>query len=340
MFHMKHRPRSRRAFLREMAGSLLAVAGMTARLSAADPVEVPIEAPGPLAPLKGALVAPAGSRSPVVLIVPGSGPTDRDGNNPLGINASTYKLLASELAARGIASARIDKRGMFGSAAAIVDPNAVTIEDYAADVRSWVGAIRRHTAASCVWVLGHSEGGLVALAAAAGDLDDICGLILVATPGRPAAQVIREQLRSNPANAFLLDQALGAIEALEAGRKVDVSAMPPALAALFHPKVQGFLINLFALDPAKMIAGIRKPALILQGERDIQIGVADAQRLKAAAPEARLVLLPDTNHVLKPVSSPDRLANMATYGDPALPLAPAVTDAIVSFLISSPSTGR
>ena len=284
---------------------------VTAGAAAETVIEVPIEAPGPLGPLKGTLTRPQRVDAPVILIVPGSGPTDRDGNNRLGVTASTYKLLAEALAKQGFASVRIDKRGMFGSAAAVVDGNAVTIQDYAADVRTWVRTIRHQTEASCVWLLGHSEGGLVVLAAAGEDDHDICGLILVAAPGRPLGQVLREQLRSNPANAPLLDQAMAAIDALENGRPVDIASIDPALMPLFHPRVQGYVMSLFAVDPARLIAPQTKPILIMQGERDIQIGAADAERLKQSAPSAKLVLLPDTNHALKVVVTPDRAANLA-----------------------------
>jgi hypothetical protein len=293
--------------------------------------ETYLEAPGPAGALRGTLLAPETSKGAAVLIIPGSGPTGRDGNNPLGVKAAPYKLLAEGLAAKGIASVRIDKRGMFGSAGAVPDANAVTIDDYAADVHSWVRVIRQKTGAPCVWLLGHSEGGLVALASGK-SAGDVCGLILVATAGRPLGEVIREQLKANPANAPILSQALAAIDALEAGRRVDVSAMHPALLPLFNPKVQGFLISTFALDPARLIADWKKPILIVQGERDIQIGVPDAERLKKAAPSARLLLLPNVNHVLKTVTSPDRAANMAAYLDPSLPLAPGVVDGIAGFI--------
>src|SRR5579872_5630789 len=115
----------------------LSVAGMSA---AAAPLETYVQAPGPLAPLKGTMLTPA-EPAPMVLIIPGSGPTDRDGNNPLGVKASTYRLLAEGLAARGVGSVRIDKRGMFASRAAVADGNAVTIADYVADVEAWIAAI-------------------------------------------------------------------------------------------------------------------------------------------------------------------------------------------------------
>ena len=300
----------------------------------ATAAESVIQAQGPKGPLAGTMLAASSPNAPVVLIVPGSGPTDRDGNSPAGLKASSYRLLAEGLLARDITTVRIDKRGLFGSQAAIPDPNAVTIDDYAADVHTWASAIHDRTGAACVWVLGHSEGGLVALDAAQNPTD-ICGLILVAAPGRRAGDVLREQLKANPANAPILDQALAAVTQLEAGKRVDTSAMHPALLPLFRPEVQGFVINEFSFDPAQLIAPIRKPVLIMQGNRDIQVTVADAERLKQALPAAKLTILPDTNHVLKTVSSDDRATNVATYADPKLPLAPGAVDAIANFIASA-----
>ena len=184
------------------------------------------------------MLKPASPHAPLVLIIPGSGPTDRDGNGPAGLAAATYRLLAAGLAERGIATVRIDKRGIGGSSAAVADPNAVTMQDYAADARTWITAVQRRTGASCVWLLGHSEGGLVALLAAQRP-DGICGLVLAATPGRPLGDVLREQLQSNPANAPVLGQALSILAQLEAGKRVDASAIAPALLPLFRPAVQG-----------------------------------------------------------------------------------------------------
>jgi pimeloyl-ACP methyl ester carboxylesterase len=317
--------------------SWLAPVALSTASAAAPPgtVQTFLEAPGPLGPLKGTMLLPASGATAMMLIIPGSGPTDRDGNNPLGVKASTYRLLAEGLANRGIGTVRIDKRGMFASTAAVADGNAVTIDDYVADVGAWIAAIRKDAGMPCVWVLGHSEGGLVALAAAQ-KLPDICGLILVSAAGRPLGDVLRSQLRANPANGPILLQAMAAIDALEAGKRVDVSGMHPALMPLFAPQVQGFLINVFSYDPAKLIASVAKPVLIVQGRRDMQVGVEDAERLKESAPQAELVLLPDVNHVLKAVASDNPGANAATYADPSLPLAPGVVEAIAPFVAAAP----
>jgi uncharacterized protein len=299
-------------------------------VAAAAAIASPVTAPGPQGPLEGTLLD-AGAHAPVVLIIPGSGPTDRDGNNPLGVTAAPYRLLAEALAGKGVSSVRIDKRGMFGSKAAVADANKVTIGDYAADTHSWVAAIRKQTGAKCVWVLGHSEGALVALAAAQQPAG-ICGAILVSGAGRKLGDVIREQLRSNPANAPVLDSAMAALDSLDRGQHVDVTGMHPALLKLFAPQVQDFLIDMFRHDPAKLAASVKVPLLVVQGERDLQVSTTDAKALAAGQPKARLVLLPRMNHVLKDVDSDDRMANLAAYADPSLPVDGGLVDAIVGFV--------
>jgi pimeloyl-ACP methyl ester carboxylesterase len=307
--------------------------GFAAALAiAASAGGTPVQAPGPMGPLEGTMLSGGSRSAPVVLIVPGSGALDRDGDSPAaGVRASSYRLLAEQLAARGVASVRIDKRGMYGSKAAVADANAATIEDYASDVHAWIAVIRASTGAHCVWVLGHSEGGLVALAAGRKP-EDICGVVLVAAAGRPIGEIMREQIHANPANASVVAAADRAIDALEAKQRVDAASLPPALAQLFRPSVQDLLIDELAYDPPVLLASFHKPVLILQGERDLQTKVVDAQNLAKADPAAKLVLLPDVNHMLKTVTTDSLRANFATYADPSLPLAPGVADAVAGFV--------
>jgi hypothetical protein len=220
---------------------------------------------------------------------------------------------------------------MFGSKAAIPDANAVTIRDYAADAHNWADALRKRTGANCVWLLGHSEGGLVALAAAQ-QPQGLCGLILVATPGRKLGIVIREQLNANPANAPLLAPAMAALESLEAGKIVDVTGMPAPLLALFSPKVQPFLIDLLRQDPANLAHSTKLPMLVVRGGKDLQVAAADAEALHLAKPDAELLTPPNMNHVLKDVAADDRASNFAAYADPTLPVDPSLADAIARFV--------
>ena len=269
----------------------------------------------------------AGADTPIVVIVPGSGPTDRDSNNSQ-MKSNALKFLAQGLADNNISSIRVDKRGMFASKDA-GDANAVTVDIYAEDYRRWAQEAIKLSGQDCVYLLGHSEGGLMVTAAALGQ-KNICGVITVAAPGRRLSDVLREQLKANPANGFLLKDAEAAIRALEKGERVDVTELNPLLKPLFYPAVQDFLISVFAADPAQMLAQVSAPALVIQGEHDIQVSVEDAKRLSETS-SAKLVLIPGMNHVLKPAPK-NRIMNAMSYNSPDKPIDPAVTEAIVGFI--------
>jgi uncharacterized protein len=295
----------------------------------AGPVSTEIALPAQPAPLHGTLLAPD-TATAVAVILPGSGPTDRDGNSPIGVSASTYRLLAEGLAAQGIATVRIDKRGIAASAAAGPAETDLRFDAYA---RAWADEAAGRAGKPCAWLIGHSEGALIALKAVEGgdgpESSKVCGLILLSGAGRPAGAVIREQLAALPEP--MKAQAFSALTELEAGRTV--ADTPPALAALFRPSVQPYLISWLPLDPAVLIAAYGGPVFIGQGTADIQVGVADAQALAAAAaaPQATLKLWDGVNHVLKTAPA-DRAANIAAYSNPDLPLAPDVVEDVAAFI--------
>lgn len=270
----------------------------------------------------------AGIGAPVALIVPGSGPTNRDGNGGAGLNSNTYKHLAQQLAANGISTVRVDKRGMYSSAKA-GNPNAVTVEIYTQDYRNWIDTIKKETGAKCVYLIGHSEGGLMVSSAAIGR-SDVCGLILIAAMGRPMGTILREQLKANPANAALLKQALGAITDLEDRKAVNTQNFHPALKGLFHESIQGFLMSVIAVDPAHIAAQANQRTLIIQGSNDLQVTPKDAQLLQSAT-KGKLILLDHVNHVLK-IAPKTRRENIKTYNDPDLPVADEVINAIATFM--------
>jgi pimeloyl-ACP methyl ester carboxylesterase len=110
-----------------------------------------------------------------------------------------------------------------------------------------------------------------------------------------------------------------------------VAEIPPPLMALFRPSVQPYLISWLPIDPAKAIAAVKAPLLIMQGTTDVQVNMEDARLLAAARPDAGFVLLEGANHVLK-IAPADRVANIATYADPTLPLAPGVIPALMTFI--------
>ena len=303
-------------------------------------VEKTIDVNGPSGILTGYYRIPAAvNPAPIVIIVPGSGPTDHNGNSPLGINASSYLYLATGLAEAGLASIRIDKRGMFASTSAAVNPNAVTMNDYAEDLNSWINQTTKISHNKCAWVLGHSEGALVAEVTIKKN-KNICGLILVAGAGRRMGDVLREQLKANPANYSLLPQAFDAIQKLENGQRVDTTGLHPALNKLFRTEVQGFLISELVLDPGELLKNCKLPVLILQGTNDLQIGIHDAELLKKAYPEASLEVINGMNHVMKIVPDANKTANFESYSDPTLPLAEKLIPIISAFIRTNSVTSK
>ncbi|UMM09068.1 alpha/beta fold hydrolase [Gluconobacter frateurii] len=292
-----------------------------------------VEAPGPQGVVAGTFLD-AGAKKPVVLLFPGSGANDRNGNSLTSIKPATLRLLAEGLAEHGISSVRIDKRGMFGSARAIPDANNVTIHDYVMDVQSWINTIQHQTGVSCVWVAGHSEGALVALASAS-SVKPLCGLILLSAQGRPPGEVLRSQLHAEPGAQVILPQIDGALNDLEAGKTVDPQTLHPGLRALFRPAVQHYLIDEMHYDPAKLAGAYQGPMLLVQGGRDAQISpVADFAPLKAAAPKADALYLPDANHMLKDVQGTDKADFMKAYTDSTVPLDPKLVPHIAEFVLN------
>ncbi|KTB70489.1 alpha/beta hydrolase [Pseudomonas viridiflava ICMP 13104] len=285
--------------------------------------------------LYGTLMMPRSDKPvPVVLIVAGSGPTDRDGNNPEGGRNDSMKRLAVILATHNIASVRYDKRGVAASKAVTPDERNLSVERYVADVQLWARALKANTRLGPLILLGHSEGALVATLAA--KKAGAAALISVAGTGRPVDQVLREQFQER-LPPELLQRSNQLLDELKAGKTDD--NVPSELEVVFRPSVQPYLISLFRQDPAAAFGALNIPALIVQGRNDIQVGVGDALLLQKAKPDAELALIDGMNHVLRIV--PDDLQQqLLSYRNPTQPLAREVTSRILRFIKALPETGK
>lgn len=302
----------------------------TAACAAADASSSELVVENGVGDLHGTLLVPAGcKKKAVALLVAGSGPTDRDGNQG-GKGARELGLLAEGLAARGIATLRFDKAGIGASAAAAKPEKDLRFGDYADDVARFVRALRTDARFDRVVVVGHSEGsllGMLALSAAEGG-----GFVSLAGAGRPIADVLREQLRGQ-LSGTLLDQALHITDELAAGRTV--SDVPSELRALFRPSVQPYLVSWMKIVPADAMAALRVPALVVQGTTDLQVTVNDAERLHAARPGSELALIDGMNHVLKRASGAAK-EQAASYTDPTIPLADGLVERVATFVTALP----
>jgi len=314
----------------------LTVAALLLGLSAwakPAPGESPLTLTTATGTLHGSLWLPAaaGAKLPLVLIIAGSGPTDRDGNSA-GLPGPNHslKLLAQALAEGGWASLRYDKRGVAASAAAGPREADLRFDTYVQDAAAWLRLLRADDRFGPLVVLGHSEGSLIAMLAAkeVGVGAGADGLVSLAGPSAGAASVLRSQLagRLPPPLAARNESLLLALE-----RGETVADVPAELAALYRPSVQPYLISWFRHVPQSVLATLKLPVLVLQGDTEIQVTVADAQALQRARAGVEISVIEGMNHVLKAVPA-DLPSQLASYSNPALPLAPGLAPRLLQFL--------
>jgi pimeloyl-ACP methyl ester carboxylesterase len=281
-----------------------------------------------LAPAVGqGATTPVPAPVPVVLLHAGSGPTDRNGNSTAlpGANDS-LRMVAQALAARGIASVRYDKRLIAASKSAQWTEADVRFDDYANDAVAWIRQLRADPRFARVVMVGHSEGALVAAVACRRGAADGC--VEIAGIGRGLDEVLDQQLKPHLTPA-LFAQHTRIVAALKEGKLAD--SVPPELMMLYRPSVQPYLISTLRHEPRSAIAALTMPVLIVQGTSDIQVKVADAQALAAAQPAAKLAIIEGMNHVLKIVGD-DQALQVKSYGSADLPVAPALIDAVATFV--------
>ena len=272
----------------------------------------------------GTLTMPkdAAGKVPVVLIIAGSGPTDRDGNSPaLGLNANIYKLLAYDLGKAGIASVRYDKR-MIGQSAGTQKESDLRFDDYIDDAIGFIEMLAADDRFSKVVVAGHSEGSLVGMIAC--EDEPAKAFISLAGAGQPAEKILDEQLKSEP--QYLLDSYHRVMDSLKRGKTYpDVD---PKLYSLLRPSIQNYVMSWCRRNPQMELKKLKIPVLIIQGTTDLQVSVDNGTKLKDAKSSATLDIIHGMNHILKDAPA-DRDPNLATYKDPNLPLnAEMVTDMI------------
>ncbi len=276
--------------------------------------------------LYGTLETPANTtqQPPIVLIIPGSGNVDRNGNTPQ-LKMNIYKILADSLAHNGIASLRYDKRAIGKSTVKNFDESKLTFDTYVNDAISWIKWIKAQHQFSKIVIIGHSQGSLIGILAAEKEPVDI--FISLEGAGRPIDTILKEQLSAQP--KFIKEYAFPIIDSLKQGKKV--TNVPRILYGLFRPGVQPFLISWMRYNPAKEIAKLNIPILIIQGSTDIQVSQQDAKILAKANPGSKLVIIKGMNHILRKAPA-DRAANIKTYTKPDIPIMSEAVQAIVQFI--------
>ncbi|CAD0006050.1 alpha/beta hydrolase [Flavobacterium chungangense] len=260
---------------------------------------------------------------PVALLISGSGPTDRNGNNPMMKNNS-LKMLAESLAKNGIASLRYDKRGIGESKASAISEQTLVFENYTEDAKSWINLLKQDKRFSEVIIIGHSEGSLIGMIAGA----KANKFISIAGPGESADILIKTQIGSK-SNKQLNDLTFPIIDSLKSGNTV--KKVDPMLNSLFRASIQPYLISWFKYNPQTEIKKLNVPILIVQGNKDLQVTVKDAELLSQASKNAELLIVENMNHVLKNIEG-DTQANMESYNNESLPVSEVMTNKIISFI--------
>jgi hypothetical protein len=254
-----------------------------------------IELPTAWGKLSGTLLLPEGSGPwTAVLLVAGSGPTDRDGNNPLlPATIDNMKRLAQALAARGIASLRYDKRGVGASSFPGLSEEALRFEHLVDDAVQLGLSLLEDARISRLVLAGHSEGALIAALAA--EDAQARAVVSMAGAGSRASVLMRRQIEGHLPQD-LADPALAALAALE--RQEAVTDVPDALVLLFRPTVQPYLMSWFRYDPAEVLGRLAVPVMLVHGSADTQVAVEHARLLQQGRPDAHLALVDGMDHLL------------------------------------------
>jgi uncharacterized protein len=303
----------------------LALAGFCGTMANASAEETKVR----IGNIDAVLTMPDGvDRPPVALLIAGSGSTDHDGNGPQA-KPATLKKLSEQLAARKIATLRYDKRGAGGWKPEFGKPEDFRFKDFVDDAAALVNYLRSSGKFSRLVVIGHSEGGLVAILTARKVPVD--RLVLLVTAARRQGDLVKAQLERKQIPPDVLDPILKAIDSIMAGQIVD----PPPKGLAIAPSMQPSLASAFVEDPIDPLKSIDRPTLIVGGGHDLQVARLDFMALSAASPLAKTLWLPDMNHVLVDVGDDDD--NFAAYNQPERALDATMVDAVAAFTLASDS---
>ena len=262
---------------------------------------------------------------PVVLIIAGSGPTDRNCNSNLGLTCNSFKMLADSLLQYGIASVRYDKRGVGESSKAGGKEIDLRFEDYVRDAVGFINLLKKDKRFSTVTILGHSEGSLVGMLAAQQSKTN--KYISVAGPGLALSAVLKKQISAQSKEIQAMCYPI--IDSLANGFLV--KNVSPILYNSFRPSVQPYIISIFKYNPAIEISKLTIPVAIIQGSTDIQVSEEDGEMLHNANLKNQYCLIKGMSHILKDAPV-DRAKNYATYNSPTIPILSSFVQYVVTFI--------
>ncbi|MFD2187062.1 alpha/beta hydrolase [Aquimarina celericrescens] len=273
--------------------------------------------------IEGSLVTPYSDQEVSLLIfVMDAGAINRDGNDRMSKN-DTFKKLSYELAKKGIASYSYDKR-LFKMDGLGIREHEISIDHFIEDAKSVISYFKKNKNYTKIIILGHGQGSLIGMLAAKNNAD---GFISIAGNGKSIDQVIVEQI-SKQAPGLDKSASIAFKQLRENGR---ATGYEPALESIFRYDLQPFMKSWVKYDPSQEISKLEMPILILHGDKDIQVEVAQAEKLKESAPQAELMIINNMNHILREIKG-GRLENQKSYNESWRKIMPEVLSSIANFV--------
>ena len=274
--------------------------------------------------IDGTLIIPeTAEKLPLAIIIGGSGPTDRNGNQQMMENNS-LKFLAEGLFENNIATFRYDKRIVKQMRKRTIDEKNIRFGDFIDDAVAVLNYFKNDKRFSKIYIIGHSQGSLIGMVAAQNGAD---GFVSIAGAGQEIDDVIIDQLSKQAPG--LVDNARTSFDDLRAnGVAYNYS---PGLASIFRKEIQPFIYTWMQFDPKAEIAKLQIPVLIINGDKDIQVQISEAELLKNAKPDAEYIIIPSMNHIFKKIEGND-LENSKSYNIYNLPVMPELINSISDFI--------
>ena len=273
--------------------------------------------------IDGTLLTPKEIEKPnLVIIIGGSGPTDRNGNQTFFKNNSLKKL-AESLSSNNIATYRYDKRIVKQIKQGNIDQN-IMFDDFVSDAISVLNHFKENQSFNHIFILGHSQGSLVGMLAAEGRAD---GFISLAGVSQSIDNIVIEQIAKTYPS--LSKDAERVFSYLRIGEKTD--NYPTELASVFNKDIQSFMMNWMQYNPQEEIKKLKMPVLIINGTKDLQVEPKEAQRLNEAVPSSSLNIIENMNHVLVTIEG-DNLENSKSYNESFRKISPELIEVILRFV--------
>jgi alpha-beta hydrolase superfamily lysophospholipase len=279
--------------------------------------------------IKGSLFLPKNNtkKTKLVILIAGSGPTNRYGNQFGGVS-NNLKFLAEDLVQKNIAVFSYDKRIFSMMKSGNIDEKIIRFEDMIIDAQNIVKYFRKNKRFKKIIIAGHSEGALVGMATSSSTKVD--GFVSLAGAGRPIHEVLEDQLiRQLPQ---LSDEIKANLKKYKEGTLFEYLGKNPTMTSIFKPSIQPYMISWARWNPITEIEKLKIPILIINGTQDLQVSESDAKLLKKAAPEAQIEIIENMNHLFK--NTPTEKENRKSYNDGSLPIMPILTEKMVGFIKS------